>query len=225
MGKITLLRQTSVQIVAPLWKLRLSHLLQSRRDHCRKDSNRWHFYQSKWVKMRRKLANQRRDFQHKVSKVVVENTRANTLIIGALDVKAMARKKKATSCGRRDKAVRTLNHSLQNTGSLGRFAEFLTYKAQRVGKRVLRIDESYTTKTCCVCGQVRHRSLSERHIQCNCGTPLDRDQNAAVNLMVRFLSQQPLVNGEPLQGFLDGLHRHTALPHLPRVVDSMEAPA
>ncbi len=48
---------------------------------------------------------------------------------------------------------------------------------------------------------------------------------AAINIMVRFLLQQPPVNGEPLQAFLHGLHRHTALPHVPRVVDSMEIPA
>ena len=204
------------------WKNKLREV-QSRRDHCRKYSNRWWFYQRKWLKMRLKLTNQLRDFQHKVSKVVVNNTRANTIGIGNLDVKAMARKKRATGCRRRDRALNTLNHSMQNTGSLGRFAEFLTYKAKRIGKRVVRIDESNTTKTCCWCGQVRKRSLSERVIQCDCGTSLDRDQNAAVNLMVRFLLQQPPVNGEPLQDFLDGLHRHTALPKDTQGVDSMEA--
>ena len=48
---------------------------------------------------------------------------------------------------------------------------------------------------------------------------------SAVNLMVRFLLQQPPVNEEPLQDFLRGLHRHTALPQVPRVVNSMKAPA
>ncbi len=206
------------------WKYKLQEV-QSRRDHCLKHSKRWWFYQRKWMKMQLKLANQLRDFQHKMSKVVVTNTRANTFIIGNLTVKRMARKKPASECKRQDAAARTLNHSLQNTGFLGRFAQFLTYKAKKVGKRVIRIDEAQTTKQCCVCGTVRTRRLSERVIQCNCGTPFDRDQNAAVNLMVRFLLQQPPVNGEPLQDFLHGLHRHTALPHLPRVADSMKTPA
>ncbi len=126
---------------------------------------------------------------------------------------------------RQDTAARTLNHSIQNTGFLGRFVQFLTYKAKKVGKRVIRIDEAQTTKRCCVCGKVRDRRLSERIIQCDCGTSFDRDQNAAVNIMVRFLSQQPPVNGEPLQDFLFGLHRHTALPQATWVVDSMETPA
>ena len=190
--------------------------VQSKRDHCKPSSNKWRFYSAKLRKMQDKLTNQLRDFQHKISKRVVENTQANTLIIGTLDIKTMARRKKPTASPRRTKADKTLNHSLQNTGFLGRFAEFLTYKARKVGKRVTRIDEAYTTKTCCVCGKVRHRKLSERLIQCGCGTPLDRDQNAAVNIMVRFLSQQPPVNGEPLQDFLSGLHRHTALPRFPQ---------
>jgi putative transposase len=175
--------------------------------------------------MRQKLTNQLRDFQHKMSKVVVSNTRANTLIIGKLAVKDMARKKLASGCERLDAAARTLRHSLQNTGFLGRFAQFLTYKAKKIGKRVIRIDEAKTTKLCCVCGKMRVRRLSERVIQCNCGNPFDRDQNAAVNIMVRFLLQQPPVNGEPVQAFLAGLHRHTALSSLPKVMDSMEAPA
>ena len=206
------------------WKAKLRQV-QSRRDHCRRHSNRWWFYQRKWRKMRCKLANQLRDFQHKVSMVMVTNTRAHTLIVGDLAVKHMARKKRVLGCRRQDAAIRTLNHSTQNTGFLGRFVQFLTYKAKKVGKRVIRIDEAQTTMRCCVCGKMRVRRLSERVIQCNCGTPFDRDQNAAVNIMVRFLLQQPPVNGEPLQDFLDGLHRHTALPHPPRGVDSMEAPA
>lgn len=206
------------------WKDKLREV-QSRRDHCRKYSNKWHFYQAKWLKMRRKLTNQLLDFQHKVSKVVVMNTRANTFIVGNLSVKNMARKKRMSGCRQQDAANRTLNHSMQNTGFLGRFVQFLTYKTKKVGKRVIRIDEAQTTKRCCVCGKVRDRRLSERIIQCDCGTPFDRDQNAAVNLMVRFLLQKPPVNGEPLKNFLHGLHRYTALPSLPRVADSMEAPA
>lgn len=49
------------------WKDKLREV-QSRRDHCQKYSNRWWFYQRKWVKVRQKLTNQLRDFQHKVSK-------------------------------------------------------------------------------------------------------------------------------------------------------------
>jgi putative transposase len=210
---------------ADLYWQRKIREVQSRRDHCRRLSRKWYRYDSKLKKMRQKMVYQLRDFQHKVSRSVVENTRANTIIIGTLNIKVMAKRKKSKLSFQSTKAKKTLNHSLMNTGFLGRFAEFLTYKANRVGKRVVRIDEAFTTQTCCVCGNMQYRQLSERSIQCNCGNSLDRDQNAAVNIMIRFLLQQPPVNGEPLQDFLDGLHRHTALPVLLRVVDSMETPA
>ncbi|MFX1319892.1 MAG: RNA-guided endonuclease InsQ/TnpB family protein [Promethearchaeota archaeon] len=206
------------------WRKKLREV-QSRRDYCQKSSKKWHFYHRKWKKMYRKLANQMRDFQHKISKVVITNSRAHTFIIGNIAVKSMAQRRRTSEGRRRCKAIRTLNHSIYNTGLLGRFAQFLTYKALNVGKRVIRIDEARTTKTCCVCGRIRNRPLSERTIQCNCGTPFNRDQNAAVNIMVRFLLQQPLVNGEPLQKFWNGLHRHTALSYNPWIVDSMETPA
>jgi putative transposase len=198
--------------------------VQSKRDHCKKHSNKWCFYNGKLKAQKRKLANQMCDFQHVVSKKVVENTRANTIIIGDLDVKSMARKKESVGDHRKDKANKTLNHSLQNTGSMGRFARFLTYKAEIAGKRVIEIDESFTTKTCCNCGRVKNIRLSERTIHCDCGTVIDRDKNSAANIMLRFLSQEPLVDGESSkQHFLDGLHRHTAPVVVEAPVDSMEA--
>ena len=176
------------------WKNKMEEV-QSWRDHCKKYSKKWHFYNKKLKQMQRKLANQMRDFQHKISKKIVENTRANTIIIGDLDIKDMSRHEKDTGNPRQNKARKTLHHSLQNTGSMGRFAEFLTYKAEKIGKRVTRIDESMTTKTCCVCGKIRHRKLSERTIICDCGNILDRDKNSAVNIMIRFLSRDSLLNG------------------------------
>ncbi len=206
------------------WKNKLRQL-QSRRDHCLKFSHRWWFYQQKWLKMRHKLTNQLWDFQHKISKVVVSNSRANTFILGNLDVKHMVHKHKIKDYRPKNSAVRTLNHSLQNTGFLGRFVQFLTYKARKLGKRVIRIDEAQTTMRCCICGAVQKRRLSERVIHCNCGTIFDRDMNAAVNIMLRFLLQQPPVNGELIHTFWASLHRHTALPKILSGVDSMEAPS
>jgi len=88
---------------------------------------------------------------------------------------------------------------------LGRFVEFLTYKANKLGKEVIRIDESFTTRACCKCGKMKHRSLWERTIKCNCGNQIDRDLNSAINIMIKFLilktefdflSQEPSVTEE-----------------------------
>ena len=172
--------------------------------------------------MKRKCAKQMQDFQHKISKQIVENTKANTIIIGDLNVKNMAKKKKGTGSALQNKINKTLHHSIHNTGSLGRFAEFLTYKAERIGKRIIRIDESYTTQNCFACGKHMKRGLSERTIKCDCGNYMDRDLNSAVNIMAKFLqnkrnydflSHQPSLDEESFLNRLD-LLRNTALSSL-----------
>lgn len=173
------------------WKKKLQEV-QSKRDHCKKYSRRWKKYHRKFCRMKSKCANQLKDFQHKISKQIVENTRANTIIVGELNVKTMGKKKKTTTSPSQNKANKTLNHSIQNTGSLGRFVQFLIYKAKKIGKRVIRIDESYTTQTCAKCGRRVKRELSERDINCDCGHRMDRDLNSAINIMVKFLKSEDL---------------------------------
>jgi len=90
---------------------------------------------------------------------------------------------------------------LQNTGTLGRFVEFLTYKAQKIGKRVTRINEAYTSSVCAKCGKKISNTLSNRYIECDCGHNMDRDLNSTINIMVKFLStidllHQPRMNRE-----------------------------
>ena len=168
------------------WKNKLAEV-QSKRDHCKKYSRKWKRYNYKLIHMKRKLSNQMRDFQHKISKLIVENTKANTIIVSKLNIKQMAKKKKTTKSPSQNKRNKTLNHSLQNTGSMGRFIQFLTYKAKKIGKRVIKIDESRTTQVCCKCGMKKRRSLWERNIICNCGNRMDRDLNSAVNIMKKYL--------------------------------------
>jgi putative transposase len=168
------------------WKKKLEEV-QSKRDHCKKYSKKWKLYNQKFVSMKRKCVYQMKDFQHKISKQIVENTKANTIIVGDLNIKQMAKKKTTTKSPRQNKANKTLNHSIQNTGSMGRFVQFLTYKARKIGKRIIKIDESYTTQVCCSCGMRKKRSLSERDIFCDCGNQIDRDLNSAVNIMKKYL--------------------------------------
>ncbi|AKB17514.1 transposase [Methanosarcina sp. WWM596] len=70
--------------------------IKSRKDHCKKGSNRWNRLHKTYIKMEAKKSNQIKDFQHKLSKTMIENTRANTIIVGDLNVKKMAQSKKVT---------------------------------------------------------------------------------------------------------------------------------
>lgn len=184
------------------WNKRID-TLKSRRDHCKKNSRRWQRFNKNIKKMERKQSNQNKDYQHKLSKKMVGNTKANTIIVGDLKVKKMAKSKKG-----KGKRKRGLNRSTQNQGFLSRFIGFLTYKAEKVGKRVIKIDESYTSQECYVCKKRHNMPLFQRTMECDCGNVIDRDRNSAINIMLRFLSQNALWTG--YRYFADNL-RQTGL--------------
>ena len=70
------------------------------------------------------------------------------------------------------------------------FANMLSYKCLSYGKKLIRIDPKYTSQTCSVCGCINNRLgynaygwLKVREWDCpECGTHLDRDINAAINI-------------------------------------------
>ena len=82
------------------------------------------------------------------------------------------------------------NHHLAKAVMDAAFAEFrrqLEYKTAKTGARLHVIDRWYpSSKTCSECGRVKAKlSLSERVYRCDgCGLVMDRDLNAAVNILV-----------------------------------------
>ncbi|MFX1365608.1 MAG: zinc ribbon domain-containing protein [Promethearchaeota archaeon] len=66
---------------------------------------------------------------------------------------------------------------------MSRFVEFLTYNEEKIGKRVIRIDESKTTKVCCNGKKLKKRLLFERNITCDRGTHVDQDLNSVLKIM------------------------------------------
>jgi len=77
------------------------------------------------------------------------------------------------------------------------------------GKKVIDIDERYTSKTCYVCGKRHDMPLWKRIMECDCGNVLDRDRNSSISIMLRFLSQNAMWTGYQL--FAYNL-RQTGLP-------------
>ena len=82
------------------------------------------------------------------------------------------------------------NHHLAKAVSDAAFGEFrrqLEYKTTRSGARLHVVDRWYrSSQTCSKCGSVKAKlSLSERTYTCdNCGLAMDRDLNAAINILV-----------------------------------------
>ncbi|HBY94147.1 MAG TPA: hypothetical protein DEP84_09330 [Chloroflexi bacterium] len=59
-----------------------------------------------------------------------------------------------------------------------------TYKAECAGRRVVLVNPRHTSKACSGCGELVEKSLSVRVHQCpSCGLVLDRDHNAALNIL------------------------------------------
>jgi putative transposase len=64
------------------------------------------------------------------------------------------------------------------------FLTFLAYKAERAGKYLVRVDPKNTTKKCSGCGELVPKAILERTHSCpECGLTLDRDHNAARNIL------------------------------------------
>jgi putative transposase len=97
-----------------------------------------------------------------------------------------------------------LNKSIQDAG-WRHFLTILTFKAACAGKRVEAVSPAYTSQECSGCGERIQISLSVRtHVCTNCGLILDRDLNAARNIVwrgqrLRGVAGMPAaVNREPV---------------------------
>ena len=117
------------------------------------------------------VANQRLDALHKLTTRLAETF--SDISIEDLHVAGMVK-----------------NHHLAKSISDAAFGEFrrqLEYKTARSGARLHVVDRWYrSSKTCSKCGSVKAKlSLSERTYRCDsCGLAMDRDLNAAINILV-----------------------------------------
>jgi putative transposase len=85
-----------------------------------------------------------------------------------------------------------LNTSINDAG-WGQFLTILACKAAWAGKRVGAIPPAYTSQDCSGCGERVQKSLSVRtHVCPHCGLLLDRDENAARNILREGHARQAL---------------------------------
>jgi putative transposase len=144
-------------------------------------------------KAHRKIRNQRRDALHKASRKLI--TRYQVLVCEDLHTKNLTKKPKS-------KQDETTGHSLPNgaaaKGGLntsildagwGMFVDRCSAKAEEAGRTVLKVSPRFTSQICSSCGTVKKKDLSERWHSCECGAELDRDVNAAINILARGKQQ------------------------------------
>ena len=121
------------------------------------------------------IANQRKDFLHKLSRELVNDSQVDTFCLETLNPKGMmANRKLAKSIG---------------DASWSSFVSFLTYKAEWAGKNVIKIGRfEPSSKVCSSCGSIKPMPLNLRTYECKCGYVEDRDTNAAKNIRNYALS-------------------------------------
>ena len=92
-----------------------------------------------------------------------------------------------------DLRIRNLlkNHCLaQSINDAGwyQFRKWLEYFGKKFGKVTVAVNPAYTSQSCSSCGTTVKKSLSTRTHVCKCGCVLDRDHNAAINILNSALS-------------------------------------
>src|SRR5919202_840137 len=84
------------------------------------------------------------------------------------------------------------NHKLAKSisdAAWSQFAQWLQYLGKVYGKTVVAVAPQYTSQDCSTCGNAVKKSLSVRTHVCRCGIVLDRDHNAALNILAKALRQ------------------------------------
>ena len=123
----------------------------------------------KLARAHEKLANSRRDFLHKTSRSLVNNY--SVISLENLNIKGMVQEKFGKQI---------------NDAGWGMLASMLCYKAESAGCRVVFVNPEGTTQQCSKCGIIVPKTLADRMHNCpSCGLILDRDLNAAVNILKR----------------------------------------
>ncbi len=114
-----------------------------------------------------KIANKRNDFAHKVSRSIVNQF--DYIVFEDLNINKMLKNHR-------------LAKSIQDV-AWNQLIQFTQYKAESAGIWVKLVDPAYTSQTCSNCGVIKKKTLGERWHNCDCGLSIDRDENAAINIL------------------------------------------
>lgn len=162
---------------------------QRKLSHCIKGSNNYKKQKLKVALVHEKIKNQRKDLQHKVSSQIINE---NQVIISE-DLKPSNMIK---------------NHKLAKSiadASFSSFCNMIDYKAKWYGRTYIKVGSFYPSSKLCHCCGYKNTTLTlaDREWECpNCHTLLDRDKNAALNILdegLKLLKQGQELSLEPIE--------------------------
>ncbi len=140
----------------------------------KKGSHRWQKQKHKLSLHHERTANKRKDFIGKIVYKLYHHQKNNVLVAEDLGVSNMVKNKH-------------LSKSISDA-SWATFFKWCADIAERDGLHFHQVDPKNTSQTCSACGKKSQKklSLAIRTFHCSfCGTSLDRDHNAAINILLR----------------------------------------
>jgi putative transposase len=177
--------------------------LQKERDRKKRGSRRSKKLNKLIARAHRKIKNQRKDFHHKESRKLVSQYQVIVFEdLQSANLSKRPKPKQDTETGQYlpngASAKGGLNKSINDAGWYG-FTEKVKSKAAWAGRKVLFVNPRNTSQVCSACGKKGpHKDLEVRTHTCvHCGIVLDRDHNAAINIL--RLGQQELASGVALE--------------------------
>jgi putative transposase len=169
---------------------------------CKRGSHRRNRAKRELSRLYRKTRHRRQDFLHKTSRRLVNEY--GTLVFEDLQIKNMS----AAPKPKKDEETGTflpngaaakggLNKSILDA-AWGTLTRLCTSKAEEAGCTIVKVSPRNTTQACSGCDSLVPKDLTVRWHSCpDCGTELDRDLNAARNILSRYKHPEtPLVTRE-----------------------------
>ncbi len=152
----------------------------------KKGSNKRQKQKSKVARLHLKVSRQRQDFVVKTAKALIQSN--DLVVYEDLKVSNMVKNRKLA------KSISDASWSM--------FTNWLDYFGQIHGKFVIAVNPQYTSQECSNCGSIVKKTLSVRTHICSCGCVLDRDENAAINILQRAntvgRTEQARLQADPL---------------------------
>jgi putative transposase len=129
-----------------------------------------------------RVAEARKNFCHHVSKWLVANY--DLIAFEKLNIANMTRSPSGTveNPGKNVAQKSGLNRSILDA-AWGQLIWQITYKAENAGKWAVPVNPRGTSIRCSGCGAEVRKILADRQHNCACGLSLDRDHNAALNVL------------------------------------------
>ena len=163
--------------------------MQQSKDHKKRGSHRRKRAAIALAKAHRRVRNQRHDFQHQAARALVN--RFGVVVFEDLKITNMTKapapkpdpEQEGAYLPNGASAKAGLNTSILDAG-WGQFQSFCVAKAASAGRQVVLVDPYNTSQHCSGCGELVPKSLEERTHRCpHCGLVIDRDHNAAINIL------------------------------------------